>query len=117
MATGFKTQIIDGKRMRLIDADALEKDIRELLFTEEDPSRLLTEAGQMIFNSAIEVALFEVVEAETIDAEPVVHARWLYDRPQHYKCSACKSMWGELMKRVAHFCPSCGAKMEGCAEG
>lgn len=64
--------------MRLIDADALEKDIRELLFTEEEPSTTLTELGEAIHNSAIELALFEVVEAESIEAVPVV------------RCGECK---------------------------
>ena len=72
--------------MRLIDGDALEKDIRELLFTEEEPSRLLTEAGQRIFNSAIEVALFEVVEAEVIDAVPVVRCKECKYRGTPYSC-------------------------------
>lgn len=60
----------------------------------------------------IRKALRIIEQAPVVEAVPVVHARWLYDRPQHYKCSACKSMWGELMKRVAHFCPNCGAKMD-----
>lgn len=71
-----------------------------------------------LIESVLAAGVYAVIDdAPTIDAVPVVHAKWLYDRPQHYECSACKSMWGELMKRMAHFCPNCGAKMDGGAEG
>lgn len=99
--------------MRLIDGDALLKDIRELLFTEEEPSMLLTEAGEAIHNSAIELALFEVAEAERIDAAPVVHARWIGNNV----CSACiEGIRGYAIQSGYRYCPHCGAKMDGGAE-
>lgn len=53
-------------------------------------------------------------DAPTVDAVPVVHARWVFDRPYHYKCSACSSMWSSVAT-VMTFCPNCGAKMDGGA--
>lgn len=94
--------------MWLIDADALYK-FHVSSYSGEDLSEFSNGWNYCIKHLA--------KHAPTIDAAPVVHAKWLYDRPQHYKCSACKSMWGELMKRVAHFCPNCGAKMDGGTEG
>ena len=61
--------------MRLIDADDLQKELKERIFTEEAPSVVLTPTGQEIFNSGIESAIFAVSEAETIDAVPVVRCR------------------------------------------
>ena len=92
--------------MRLIDANALPN----------YKFNVTIEVGEHKGPAEIRVAFWEDVKnAPTIDAVPVVHARWVYDRPQHYKCSVCKSMWGELMKRMARFCPNCGAKMDGGA--
>lgn len=108
--------------MRLIDGDVLLKDIRELLFTEEEPSMLLTEAGQMIHNSAIELALFEVVEAVKIDAVPVVHARWeringsrKWGIPKGFTCYRCSACGREEEDNGEPYC-HCGAKMDGGAE-
>ena len=39
-------------------------------------------------------------------------AEWIYDRPNHWYCSECKTMWTDTAKLVFRFCPSCGAKME-----
>jgi hypothetical protein len=88
--------------MRLIDAVALKKTLEEAGLGDHSLIESVLAAG----------VYAGIDDAPTVDAVPVVHARWLYDRPQHYKCSACKSMWGELMKRMAHFCPNCGAKMD-----
>lgn len=49
--------------------------------------------------------------APTIDAVEVVHGRWVFDRPNHYKCSVCDAMWSGVA-RFMKFCPDCGAKMD-----
>ena len=50
-------------------------------------------------------------ELPTIEAVPVVHGRWVFDRPNHYKCSVCDAMWSGVA-RFMKFCPNCGAKMD-----
>ena len=88
--------------MRLIDADALPKEI----------------SWDKIENTAF----WETInEQPTIDAEPVKHAHWIPDERETgegsntYKCSAC----GEIQMLIEgtpnengwKYCPHCGAKM------
>lgn len=73
-------------------------------------------------------------EAELVEYAPVVHGRWEWFVEQHgdpmygidedfgYRCSECK-MWadewgvdGDIYEEPPthlHYCPNCGAKMEG----
>ena len=57
-----------------------------------------------------------ICDAPTIDAVEVVHGRWVFDRPNHYKCSLCDAMWSGVV-RFMKFCPDCGMPMDGGAEG
>ena len=61
--------------MRLIDADALVKEVLGMRYTEEAPSIIFTPAGQEIFNSGVEAASFAISDAPTIDAVPVVRCK------------------------------------------
>jgi len=66
-----------------------------------------------------------MAEAPTVDAVPVVHARWInypeclgYDgayTDEHIVCSACHSVWNIIDNDADRFdhCPACGAKMDG----
>lgn len=45
---------------------------------------------------------------ETVDAEPVVHARW-ERKIGEFECSACK----KCSEYIYDYCPNCGAKMDG----
>ena len=84
--------------MRLIDADVLTASVKKWL--PEDPCGRVEK--EMPFETDICVSmLMEIEEAETVDAEPVVHAHWdmLYEeagafettRTYYYgKCSKCK---------------------------
>ena len=85
--------------VRLIDANALMKNVGKM------PQLRGITYGRM--KKAVE-------ETPTIDAVPVVHGRWEYDRPNHYKCSVCDAMWSGVV-RFMKFCPNCGAKMDGGA--
>ena len=70
-----------------------------------------------------------MVEAPTVDAAPVVHARWInfpeclgYDgaySDEHIVCSACHSVWNIIDNETDRFdcCPNCGAKMDGERRG
>ena len=84
--------------MRLIDANAAKK---ALISWDENPTD--------------EEIKYTIDKLPTIDAVPVVHGRWVFDRPNHYKCSECDAMWSGIV-RFMNYCPNCGAKMDGGAE-
>ena len=88
---------------RLIDANALMRDVMGLTIVSPEA---------MNYANAVAVA---IANAPTIDAVEVVHGRWVFDRPNHYKCSVCDAMWSGVA-RFMKFCPNCGAKMDGGAE-
>ena len=61
------------------------------------------------------VAVEEVVKAPTIDAVPVVHAKWRqarFTQAPLYICSECDNQ----AYTSHHYCPNCGAKMDGGIE-
>ena len=92
---------------RLIDAKALLKSYDVAWMVEYD------ESGCGVRKKAIPTKTIE--EAPTIDAVEVVHGRWVFDRPNHYKCSLCDAMWSGVV-RFMKFCPDCGMPMDGGAE-
>lgn len=52
--------------------------------------------------------------APTIDAEEVVHGRWIYEPVEFtyekdIKCSVC----GSYVEHTSNYCPNCGAHMDG----
>ena len=55
-------------------------------------------------------------EKTTVGAEPVRHGKWT-GKGFAYKCSACGNREPESTKEYAerywHYCPNCGAKMDG----
>lgn len=68
-------------------------------------------------NSHNKCQLREAIDyADTIDAVPVVHARWIAE----YRaiCSACKTQFDDDMFWIQgefitpNYCPNCGAKMD-----
>ena len=58
---------------------------------------------------------FEIVEAPTVDAVEVVHAKWEYipiiDGLGRYRCERCFHYVDAGTDR--NYCPNCGAKMDG----
>ena len=90
---------------RLIDANALLDAMRDEEFQTFVP---LDEIDSVID------------KAPTIDAEPVVHARWQQERCIA-RCTWCGRGYrltnggANVLKFL--FCPNCGAKMDGGAEG
>ena len=82
--------------MRLIDADALQAKFIHGRFDDTY------------------ISSTQIIEAPTVDAEPVRHGRWV----KHYRSgtpvaegyvSTCCDMWNN---RKSDYCPSCGAKMD-----
>ena len=106
--------------MRLIDADALKKDLVE---TKEDLWKIyngLTHhvekqicAGQI---GTFQEIILRIKDAPTIEADSVKHGRWeeVVDNDEFWgelfcpKCSVCGSV--RMMKH--NYCPNCGAKMD-----
>ena len=66
-------------------------------------------------------ALDAVVDAPTLDYAPVRHGEWLEQEDfcgdTYYTCSACKNDWvcidGTTAENGMHYCPNCGARMDG----
>lgn len=101
--------------MRPIDADELYK---KFIDGESD-----TEQER----SANQLARYLIRHEPTMNAAPVIHAKWVYDKNATdwgiggYICSQCKNKNNNLpcnrVKSVqmfsgATFCPNCGAKMD-----
>ena len=94
--------------MRLIDADALIA-----------KAYIMQEPNGFIHSVVTER---QIAKAPTIDAVPVVHGRW-ESHPQQYgfeRCSVCHdcNIWGEWADgKKWHYCPHCGARMDGDTDG
>lgn len=61
-------------------------------------------------------------DAPTIEAEPVRHGRWEYWKPKYIGmeysydtmvCSVCEFKMDNAKIIPAHYCPNCGANMDG----
>ena len=81
------------------------------LISKED---LLTkfETGALLFQP--EVKRIIKIQPE-VDAEPVRHGKWIEHKDYPglaYLCSEC----GRFTTERSHFCPDCGAKMDGGEE-
>lgn len=48
------------------------------------------------------------------DVAPVVHAQWIEDGSGIIICPECKRGYN-LIAKYTHYCPNCGAKMDGGA--
>lgn len=103
--------------MRLIDADALKFPTAKVK---------LDDVGLAIIDG-YHMAIETVRNAPTIDAEPVVHARWTrkYEKQAvfgvEYFCSRCDceiAVDGIYTPFASGwcYCPRCGAKMDGGAD-
>lgn len=62
---------------------------------------------------------FDAEDAPTIQAVPVVHGRWgEYEPFRGWPCTACGEYDTDKGKKPSsRFCPNCGAKMDGDADG
>lgn len=88
--------------MRLIDADALYKDMETCC----DRSQFGRSTAKMC-----------IKRAQTVEAEPVKHGTWrepYISSPGHVaiKCSVCKNTIVKDVAHIFHYCPACGAKMD-----
>ena len=62
------------------------------------------------------VASNAVSDVPAADVQPVRHGRWIWD-DEGYHCSECfyhaYGETGEVLSGNWHYCPNCGAKMDG----
>lgn len=99
--------------MRLIDADRLMNVLSEY---DEKPGNLgLYEYGRQ---QMLETIGYEVDNAPTVDAVPVVHGHWI-DRGyigndnRNYMCSVCGAGETHTPRVEVRYCWNCGARMDG----
>lgn len=108
--------------MRLIDADALVKVVND------DIDRCYQLGFGRISGAVGPLCHFvdEINDLPTIDAAPVVHARWVKAHgmmpPEYHHRKQCDMCGGWALQdyfgreRLSHYCPTCGAKMDGGAK-
>lgn len=66
--------------------------------------------------------IFEIIsEIPAADVAPVVHARWVQIDDDVFACSHCRADWvfseATPKEMKLDYCPQCGAKMDGTADG
>lgn len=61
------------------------------------------------------VVLRMIDDAPAADVAPVVHAQWIEDGSGIIICPECKRGYN-LIAKYTHYCPHCGAKMDGGAD-
>lgn len=54
----------------------------------------------------------EISQLPAADVAPVVHGRWIEDGSGIIICQECKRGYN-LIAKYTHYCPNCGAKMDG----
>ena len=93
--------------MRLIDADALKKTIKNM-------------PNDYYGDLCVGDALKEIDNAPTISAVPVVRGEWVEAKsgvmsvwpPGQVMCSVCGQRMPSQWKKMPPYCYGCGAKME-----
>lgn len=88
--------------MRLIDAD---KEIAEM-------DRLYPCLVDEADKQSVRYAKLVLEGADTIDAEPVRHGRWIEysDNTGLFYCNLCGYIYAKILSH--DYCPNCGAKMD-----
>ena len=89
-----------------------------------DANALIEQFDESIFEGFVMKRLIEM--QPTVDAVEVVHGEWEIIEDDYFdlvelKCSACGENYGfesyeDCIPRNHHYCPNCGAKMDGGAE-
>ena len=122
---------------RLIDADALCEFFQERYEYLRNASETPLPNGNVLVDTEIQVGaiiakefLDKAKDAPTVDAVEVVHAKWndyhfiKADCPRNgfpsVKCSHCDIVFCDIINVhsfMYHYCPNCGAKMDGDGNG
>lgn len=113
--------------IRPIDGNALVArlgKIREEMMVQYDRLRKGSYERVLYYGkfTAINEAIIDIEhDAPTLDYAPVVHGEWIEQEitpgDVYYTCSVCKEDWfipdGTPDENFMHYCPRCGAKMDG----
>lgn len=105
--------------MNLIDRDALKQALQSIKITDVLPVfPQLSYAQKARIEIVIDKYSSVIQSAESVDAIPVVHGRWMSqsDLDWYGECSICGDVWHKSWinrKGALRYCPNCGAKMEG----
>ena len=96
-------------KKRLIDADALYQKMESNLYWGLDSDGAILDT---------------IDEAPTVDAVEVVHGRWIHEEEcirgisdHQHVCSVCGHIYWNARVPNFKYCPYCGAKMDGDANG
>ena len=95
--------------MRLIDADALVKELSNKYIVPVD------EATRGV------AAFMGIQMRQAINNAPTIepkHGRWIKISERNYKCSVCEDWWAgdEEEIKTLKYCPNCGARMDEVEE-
>lgn len=63
-------------------------------------------------NRMLSIIQMDMLKLPAADVAPVVHARWIDDGRGIIICPECKRGYN-LHAKYTHYCPNCGAKMDG----
>ena len=104
--------------VRLIDANALLSEIKERRQDVEQRQKRMANDLHLYMNCGARI--WELIRQEayvksmqTIDAVPVVHARWSDEDTERYVCTVCgKWFFIDSGDGDMNYCPNCGAKMD-----
>ena len=89
--------------MRLIDADELARDhCKDCSLDVQNSCK----------TDPVCASLMWIVNAPTVDAEPVRHGKWIVENEESIRCSECCFNRANI-KMPLDYCPKCGAKMDG----
>ena len=110
---------------RLIDAKAL---LRRLCFERDDVQ--IKNACDIGYHNGLNMAASMAINSPTVDAVEVVHGRWMktkeplaWEDVDAIECSNCYESWlsdeDDSFDYLEHwhYCPNCGAKMDGVGNG
>lgn len=91
--------------MRLIDADKLYDDIAR--YRDEN----MLGGGNLLVDDILE----DINLSPTVDAEPVRHGKWIFNKEKHtWECSECHYQINSILdESKSNYCPNCGCKMDG----
>lgn len=90
--------------MRLIDADVVQVKIEKTMY------KLIASQEKAGLAAALSYVSDMIVDAHSVDAEPVVHGHWVKHNflgHDQFACSECQTLGSPQWKR----CPVCEAKM------
>lgn len=92
---------------RLIDADKFK-----------DSMKYVCDAGgwlEPVTKAVTEYVKKQIDAQPTVEAQPVRHGKWINFEhgDDKYYCDKCQTIWESKQIKNMHYCPTCGAKMDG----